>query len=77
MSRRGNRWENTVMETFFSSLKKERVKKRIFKNRNIAIADISNYIDLFYNPVRRNQNLGGVSPDEFEATTNQAFNQIL
>ena len=50
MSRRGNCWDNAVVESFFSSLKKERIKKRIYKNRKIAIADISNYIELFYNP---------------------------
>lgn len=72
MSRRGNCWDNTAVESFFSSLKKERIKKRIYKNRKIAMADISNYIDLFYNPVRRHQHLGGVSPDEFKAAAEQA-----
>jgi putative transposase len=41
MSRKGNCWDNAVAESFFSSLKKERVKKRIYKNRNLATADIS------------------------------------
>ena len=41
MSRRGNCWDNAVAESFFSSLKKERIKKRIYKNRQLAIADIS------------------------------------
>ena len=39
---------NAVAESFFSSLKKERIKKRIYKNREIAIADISDYIEAFY-----------------------------
>ena len=38
MSRRGNCWDDTVVEFFFSSLKKERIKKRIYKNRKIAVA---------------------------------------
>ena len=67
MSRRGNCWDNAVAESFFSSLKKERIKKRIYKNRNLATADVSDYIESFYNHVRRHQHLGGVSPQEFEA----------
>jgi putative transposase len=67
MSRRGNCWDNAVAESFFSSLKKERIKKKIYKNRQLAIEDISDYIDSFYNRTRRHQHLGGASPDEFEA----------
>ena len=66
MSRRGNCWDNAVAESFFSSLKKERIKKRIYKNRDEATADISDYIDTFYNQTRRHSHLGGVSPAEFE-----------
>jgi putative transposase len=66
MSRRGNCWDNAVAESFFSSLKKERIKKRIYKNRAIATADIAEYIDLFYNQTRRHSHLSGVSPEEFE-----------
>jgi putative transposase len=67
MSRRGNCWDNAVAESFFSSLKKERIKKRIYKNREMATADISAYIDGFYNQTRRHSHLSGVSPEEFEA----------
>ena len=67
MSRRGNCYDNAVAESFFSSLKKERIKKRIYKNRDIAIADVSDYIEAFYNPTRRHSHLGGVSPEEFES----------
>ena len=70
MSRRGNCWDNAVAESFFSSLKKERIKKRIYKNREIAIADISDYIEAFYNQTRRHSHLGGVSPEEFESAAN-------
>ena len=66
MSRRGNCWDNAVAESFFSSLKKERVRKKIYRTREIAQAEISDYIDLFYNPTRRHSHLGGVSPDDFE-----------
>jgi putative transposase len=44
MSRRGNCWDNAVAESFFSSLKKERIKKRIYKTRELARADIFDYI---------------------------------
>jgi putative transposase len=67
MSRRGNCWDNAVAESFFSSLKKECIKKRIYKNREIAHADISEYIESFYNRTRRHSHLGGVSPEDFEA----------
>jgi putative transposase len=66
MSRRGNCWDNAVAESFFSSLKKERIKKKIYRNREIAHADISEYIESFYNQTRRHSHLGGVSPEDFE-----------
>ncbi|MEO1036158.1 MAG: IS3 family transposase, partial [Pseudomonadota bacterium] len=69
MSRRGNCWDNAVAESFFSSLKKERIKKRIYKTREMARADIFNYIEMFYNPVRRHSHLGGVSPEAFETAS--------
>jgi putative transposase len=67
MSRRGNCWDNAVAESFFSSLKKERIKKRIYASRDSAIVEIGEYIDGFYNAKRRHSYLGGISPDEFEA----------
>lgn len=66
MSRRGNCWDNAVAESFFSSLKKERIKKRIYKTRNLAKADIFDYIEMFYNQTRRHTHIGGVSPEAFE-----------
>lgn len=66
MSRRGNCWDNAVAESFFSSLKKERIRKRIYKTRELARADVFDYIEAFYNRVRRHSHLGGVSPEAFE-----------
>jgi len=66
MSRRGNCWDNAVVESFFSSLKKERIKKRIYKTRDLARADVFDYIEVFYNRRRRHSHLGGVSPAAFE-----------
>jgi putative transposase len=68
MSRRGNCWDNAVAESFFSSLKKEHVKKKIYKNRSVARSAIAEYIEVFYNPTRRHSHLGGVSPEAFEAS---------
>jgi putative transposase len=67
MSRKGNCWDNAVAESFFSSLKKERIKKQIYKNRDLAVADVAHYIDSFYNSTRRHSHLGGVSPEQYEA----------
>jgi putative transposase len=72
MSRRGNCWDNAVAESFFSSLKKERIKKRIYKNRDIAKAEIYDYIEVFYNRTRRHSHLSGVSPEVFEAVSKPA-----
>lgn len=66
MSRRGNCWDNAVAESFFSSLKKERIRKRIYKTRDMARADVFDYIEVFYNRTRRHSHLGGVSPEAFE-----------
>jgi len=66
MSRRGNCWDNAVAESFFSSLKKERVRKRVYKTRDLARADIFDYIEVFYNRTRRHTHLGGISPEAFE-----------
>ena len=63
MSRRGNGWDNAVVESFFSSLKKERIKKRIYRTRDLARADVFDYIEVFYNRRRRHSHLGGVSPE--------------
>ena len=58
--------DNAVAESFFSSLKKERIRKRIYKTRDMARADIFDYIEVFYNRARRHSHLGGVSPEAFE-----------
>jgi putative transposase len=50
MSRRANCWDNAVAESFFSSLKMECIKKKIYRTRELAQAEISGYIDSFYNP---------------------------
>ncbi len=66
MSRRGNCWDNAMAESFFSSLKKERIRKRIYKTRDLAKSDVFDYIEAFYNRTRRHSHLGGISPRAFE-----------
>jgi putative transposase len=67
MSRKGNCWDNAVAESFFGSLKKERIRKQTYKNRELAIAELADYIETFYNRTRRHSHLGGLSPEQFEA----------
>jgi len=66
MSRRGNCWDNAVAESFFSNLKSERIKRRIYSTRAEAKSEIFDYIEGFYNRVRRNKHLDQLSPQEFE-----------
>ncbi|HGM6418304.1 TPA: IS3 family transposase [Stenotrophomonas maltophilia] len=74
MSRRGNCHDNAVAESFFSALKKERIKRRIYPNRATATSDVFDYIEMFYNPIRRHGSAGGVSPVEFERRNAQSGN---
>ncbi|MCR9178498.1 MAG: IS3 family transposase [Alphaproteobacteria bacterium] len=67
MSRAGNVWDNSAMESFFSSLKIERTNRKVYRTRDEARADAFDYIERFYNPRRRHSKLGYLSPMEFEA----------
>lgn len=69
MGRRGNCWGTAVAESFFSSLKKERIRKRIDKTRDLARADFFDYFDVLYNWARRYSHHGGVSPEIFEQSS--------
>lgn len=66
MSRKGNCWDNAVAESFFGSLKTERVFFSTYSNRLQAKNDIIDYIEMFYNSYRRHSYLGYVSPRDFE-----------
>jgi putative transposase len=66
MSRSGNVWDNAAMESFFSSLKTERIRGKVYRTRDDARADVFDYIERFYNAVRRHSTIGYVSPIEFE-----------
>ena len=70
MSRRGNGWDNAPMESFFASLKKELVHHEDYATRAEARASIFEYIEAFYNRVRRHSSLGYVAPAEYERAHN-------
>ena len=65
MSRRGNCFDNACAETFFSTIKSERLHHRRYKDLNEARSDIFWYIEYFYNRNRRHQALGNVTPVEY------------
>jgi len=67
MSRKGDCWDNAVAESFFRSLKTERIDDTLYVTRNEAKADIVDYIEMFYNSHRLHSSLGYESPNEFEA----------
>ena len=66
MSRAGEVWDNSAMESFFSSLKTERTARKVYRSREQARADVFDYIERFYNSTRRHSTLGYVSPIQFE-----------
>jgi putative transposase len=66
MSRSGNVWDNAAMESFFSSLKTERIRRKVYRTCDDARADVFDYIERFYNTLRRRSTIGYLSPVEFE-----------
>jgi len=66
MSRKGNCYDNAPMESFWGTLKSELVYHRRYRNRQEAIQEISEYIEVFYNRQRRQARLGYLSPAAYE-----------
>ena len=73
MSRRGNCHDNAVAESFFATFKKRVTQRKIYTTRNDAKTEIFNFIEMFYNPVKRHTHTGGVSPVQFE---NEYFSSL-
>ena len=71
MSRRGNCYDNAVVESFFQLLKRERVRRRNYPTREAARADVFDYIEMFYNPKRRHGSNAGLSPVQYEQQSTQ------
>ena len=67
MSRKGNCWDNAVVESFFGTLKQERVQWRNYQTRYEAQQDVLQYISMWYNADRMHSYLGYVSPNQYEA----------
>jgi putative transposase len=66
MSRRGNCHDNAVAESFFATFKKRVIQRIIYATREEAKGDIFNFIEMFYNPVKRHSHTGDVSPVKYE-----------
>ena len=66
MSRRGDCWDNAVVESFFGTLKQELIYTRRWRTRRELKDAVHDYIELFYNRTRRHSTLGYVSPAKFE-----------
>ncbi|QEG15577.1 Integrase core domain protein [Gimesia maris] len=66
MSRKGDCWDNAVMESFFATLKKELVHRQKYETRASARHSIFEYIEVFYNRERLRSSLGYQSPEMFE-----------
>ena len=77
MNRRGDFWDNTPMESFSASLKKELVHHEDHATREQAKASSFEYIEAFHNRVRRHSALGYVAPAEYERTHNQHHRYTL
>lgn len=71
MSRKGDCWDNAVAESFFGSLKQERVQWRHYLTRHAAQQDVLNYISMFYNSYRLDSFLGYMNPNQFERAWRQ------
>ena len=72
MSDNGSCYDNAVVESFFSSLKRDRIKRRKYRTRDEARADVFDYIERFYNRKRRHGYVGNISPVQFEKRTMRA-----
>jgi putative transposase len=72
MSRRGDCWDNAVVESFFGSLKTEWLAGRPLPTRQVARQELFTYIEIFYNRIRRHASLGYVSPVAYEARSETA-----
>lgn len=75
INRAGNVWDNSAMESFFSSLKTERTARKVYRARDEARADVFDYIERFYNPSRRHSALGGKNPLAFDRQAAQTRNR--
>lgn len=69
MSRKGNCWDNAPMESFFATLKKELIHHERYETRQAVRRSLFEYIEIFYNRIRKHSALGYRSPAQFEQVT--------
>lgn len=77
MSGKGNCYDNSMVETVFKTIKSELIWRTVFQTRNDAIKAIGEYIDGFYNPIRRHSALGYKSPIQFETMNRKLVKEAL
>lgn len=70
MSRKGNCWDTAPVERFFSSLKREWTGARLYRTRQEAIADVREYVAVYYNAQRLHSTLGDKTPLDYEKDLN-------
>jgi putative transposase len=71
MSRKGNCWDNSPVERFFSSLKREWTSDQLYRTRQEAMADVRDYVMVYYNAKRLHSTLGCKTPSDFEKHLNE------
>ena len=71
MSRKGNCWDNSPVERFFSSLKREWTGDRLYRTRREAIADVREYVAVYYNSRRLHSTLGYKTPLDYDKKLNK------
>ena len=67
MSRKGNPYDNAIMESFFGTIKAEEIQRQVYPNCSAARSELFAYIEAFYNRQRIHTSLAGLSPSQFEA----------
>jgi len=76
MSRRGNCHDNAVAESFFATFKKRVTHRKIYATRAEAKTEIFNFIEMFYNPIKRHSHNGGLSPVKYEEAYFQRLQSV-
>jgi len=76
MSRKGNCWDNSPVERFFSSLKREWTGDQLYRTRRAAIADVREYVAVYYNSKRLHSTLDYQTPMDYEKTLSKVSGNV-
>lgn len=77
MSRKGNCWDNSPVERFYSSLKREWTGNQLYRTRQAAIADVREYVAVYYNSKRQHSTLGYKTPIDYEKDLNCSSSDLF